>query len=286
VVRGLSRTALAVVASLTVSACSGYDGPLPWGDPSGGNGGSSSAAPPGDAFFRAVIAGPSGLSGTANVILFNPAYASQRAPGSPGTQAGSMDAIIIIYTASGTVELTGTYTSTSIMVSGNGWSISATFTSSEITGTITQPSGATGTLTGLSLEAGSVGTFCGSFTGSDMGTWNLSVSESGSVEGSFYGALAGTGNLTGTSSGETITLTWSTTVAGSGTATGQIDSSTTTIQGTWTGTSVSGTWNSTSTCPGNGTAPTIGAASGCSCAALLSAAGGTACCPGGACCST
>jgi hypothetical protein len=267
-----------LAASALVIACA----------PKAGGGDADSGGNPGapdvrDTFYRTVVAGrgtQGSVSGTANIVLFEPKLASQRAPGSPGSNPSSHDAGGVLYLGSSTTALKGSYdTSGSYSVAGGGYTLTGEAQGTTTSGTFTGPGGASGSFSGADIWQGGVQAYCGSYSGSASGTWNFVVDGTGGLHGTFAGNASG--SLSGQATSSSVSITWSASSA-SGTATGAISGSS--VQGSWQGSGgLQGSWQSDSSrCPGS--APTVSSSSGCVCGNLLSQTTLSACCPSGACC--
>jgi len=190
--------------------------------------------------YSGTLTGTGGASGTVDFTITPPAAAVMPAIG-VGTTTDNATGTLTL-TGSSPVSLTGTFTSPSgpLVVSGGGYQFNGTVSGSTLSGTWTGP-GATGSFTTINSTGGSsVTVYCGTYSGTNTGTWNLAVSGS-TVSGSFSDTNGNSGTLSGTVSGSTVTLTIST----GGTATGTING--TSVSGTWSAGNNSGTWSGSST---------------------------------------
>jgi hypothetical protein len=132
--------------------------------------------------------------------------------------------------------------------SSNG-SVSGELDGTTLTGRFEDPNGGGGVFTAQDATKKPVTKYCGTFSGSDHGTWNLQGGGS-SVSGSFQGELA-SGLLNGKLEGSSLSLTFS--GDASGEAPGTVSGSS--VSGTWRTSDggYSGTWSgSTSACVGAG----------------------------------
>jgi hypothetical protein len=149
-------------------------------------------------------------------------------------------------------------------------------------------SGSSGNVAALDNSDGTAKSLCGSYTGTDSGTWNFVISDSGGLAGSFYGGAQG--NLSGSVGGDSVNLTWSGdsfvgTIAG--TASGTLTPDHSSVQGNWQSSdgSYTGTFSSdTVTCgtpePPPQASTETPASGNCPCSRAPIPAGG-ACCQGG-----
>jgi hypothetical protein len=148
-----------------------------------------------------------------------------------GTQSGTSIPLTGTLThtpASGTVNLMGTYTVSNAGIAANGgsYTLNGTYANGTASGTYTGPSG-TGAFVAFNGDSNSVTVYCGTYTGSSMGEWNL-VKKGNSVAGAYstgklingsvdsYNMVrfqiaddsAGNGSGSGTISGASISGTW------------------------------------------------------------------------------
>ncbi len=135
----------------------------------------------------------------------------------------------VVEPAEATHNLTGTFMDTVnvLMASGSGYNFSGILndTTGYLEGVIT--GGASGVVVG-SLDEGNDNSsvaYCGTFSGSDSGTWNFMI-EGNSLYGS-HTSMSGGGVLTGTVSGNIITLYEDGAQVGAGTRSGD------NVSGTW-----------------------------------------------------
>jgi len=160
-----------------------------------------------------------------------------------GTQSGSTIPLTGTLThtpGGGTVNLTGTYTvsNATIVSTGGGYALNGTYSNGAASGTYTGANGM-GAFFAFSGNSSTVTVYCGTYTGSSMGKWNL-VKKDNSLAGAYttgrltngsvdsYNVVrlqvvddaGGTGSASGTTSGSSISGTW---ILGNG-------------SGTWTGT--------------------------------------------------
>lgn len=178
-------------------------------------------------------------------------YGVYGASNGSSSAGGSLIIIINVGAATGTltpvglsgVSLTGTYASGSgaVNLSGGGRTLVGTISSGKLNGTYTGPDGAGTFGTQQGATSSDVQLFCGSYTGSSQGVWNLSKAGS-TLSGAYADDGGGSAQLTGSLSGSTINLSYS-----AGTATGTLATSTT-MNGHWTAGAASGTWQGHSPC--------------------------------------
>ena len=151
-------------------------------------------------------------------------------------------------TATGTVtvssastNLTGTYSSSSkaLALAGGSYSFTGTLSNRTFSGIYIGPKGA-GQFSALSDEGTTVTSYCGTYSGSDSGVWNLTVDTAGNATGAFSSnAGGGSGVLTGTVNGSgALNVTFS-----GGSASGTISGG-----GSWTASPASGSWTVTNHC--------------------------------------
>ncbi len=117
----------------------------------------------------------------------------------------------------------------------------------KITGTFTSPAGA-GSFVAFSSTGAQILVYCGTFTGTSSGVWNL-IRRGGSLLGAFSSNGGNAGLLSGTvEANDAVSLTIESD-SGTGSATGTM--TTTSASGSWTVDTESGTWSgSTSACGG------------------------------------
>jgi len=190
-------------------------------------GGSDKSTGPGAA------TGPSGtyrgtLVGTNSRGVLVIVFASQGASAITGT---------LTLTGASTVNLSGTYNGSSkhASLSGGGYTVAGDYTqsSSHFAGDYTGPNNDHGS---WAVESGTVKVFCGHYSGSAAGTWNLILNDSGQLRGvaqTSSGAIDLVGTYTASSGAMTVTSPDDATV----TASGNLNTSTGGGSGHW---SVSG----------------------------------------------
>jgi len=216
-IRVRSRFAACIVALAAVS-CSSKD--------STGPGGGASD----DGDYRGIFSATDGITafGGALVITIQSATAS-------GTLTPS---------GQSAVSLSGTFSTSTkaVNLSGGGHTLAGTVnsTSGELSGAH-HGTGGDGTFATQKGTSSEVQQFCGTFTGDDTGTWNLSK-RANSLVGAYAADGGGDGSLSGTLSGSSISITFS-----GGTASGTLTSATA-MNGTWTAAPASGTWTGHSPC--------------------------------------
>ncbi len=218
-------------------------------------------SPAASTVFTGTAVGPASVAGSSGSLSLT--FASG-VPAPPALSPPPLGAVLAatpvgvtgtFKSASLTVSLTGTYdpSAHTFTVSGDGGGATYTFTggvaASGITGSFTiVVGGATypGTFTASPGGSGAVTVYCGSYTGTSSGTWNLVVT------GAFLSGIATTssGNipLTGNVSGSTMSISFPSGPSVSGSASGTISG--TSVTGTWqiTGAGESGTFSGTTNC--------------------------------------
>ena len=128
------------------------------------------------------------------------------------------------------VTLTGTYDSTTgtVTLSGGGYTLTGKLVGGTLSGTYTGPNGG-GSFAVQSTVSGAVAVYCGTYTGSSAGSWNLVRGGDNTLSGSFTDAANGqSGILSGKLNGTDILL--------------NPQGSTDTAVGTLAGDAVSGTY--------------------------------------------
>lgn len=143
-----------------------------------------------------------------------------------------------------TVTLTGTFDSVSgtVTLSGGGYTLTGKLVGGTLSGTYTGPNGA-GSFALQSTVSGAVAVYCGTYTGSSAGNWNLVQGADNSLSGSFTDSTKGgsgilTGKLTGTAidlipQGSTDTATG--TLAADGSVSGTYGPPGAAPKGNWSG---------------------------------------------------
>ena len=195
-------------------------------------------------------------SGSALVVYALPTAISAQVGSGSSSASGTM-----VFTDGSSVSLSGTFTSSTGALALNGssgFSLTGTLAAGTLSGALAN-SGGNGTFVALPPSNGSASkVFCGTYGGSDAGSWNVVISSLGSVSGVAASLRGGSPvTLTGTLSGNVITLTSS----DHGSAQGTLSADGSSISGTWTAvgnSSGSGTFQGgTGACgtPTPGTAP-------------------------------
>jgi hypothetical protein len=160
--------------------------------------------------------------------------------------SGSTTGTLTLPGTGGTLTLTGSYSTTTKMLSLMGttptgtYAVNGTFSNDGFTGTYSGPHG----MGSISLTFGSkadVTVYCGTYSGDASGNWNIVVGPRGGILGSHCASATGCGVLAGTISGSTITLS-DPDVAASGMVDGSMLSGVWMAKvgaahGTWTGSS-------------------------------------------------
>jgi hypothetical protein len=198
--------------------------------------------------FRGILAG-SGLSGDIEITIAGSAAARVSSGGPLAFSVRGARVVVAVsgclYIGSSTCStVSGTYdTSTrqlTFTVSNPALTFTGTYTNGTIEGTFTG-GGGSGVFV---VHSGSVEVFCGTYTGSSDGIWNLSLTDN-RLEGAYNDVDGDSGRLSGTLSGSSVSITF-TGGSASGTRSG------TTMSGTWqTLDGDAGTWSgSTAGCRG------------------------------------
>jgi hypothetical protein len=246
----------------------------------GASDGGAAAPPPGDHFFDGAATptgsnqAPSGADFRIGVATFDPDYAANHAPGTPGSNPKIREAAGEVVTSDGQkTPLSGTWSEDgTVSLQGTGWSVQGTVRGGVITGSYQSGAGA-GVFAGADVTLGQVGISFGTQGGS---AFDLVVSQTGVVTGVVGGTTGG--YITGTASGNDVSYSWSANgTSGSGTGSAASDGT------------VSGSSNS-STCPPVTWGCTVkGGAGSCDCYPSYDSAdfvdAGAAACAGLNCCS-
>ncbi len=208
----------------------------------GGNGSDSGGAASsggGSVTYSGTVNGAGGVSGTLSVTISGSAAATRVL--SPSAPVPSASATLLLV-GGNTVPLSGSFISPSgpLMLSGGGYNFTGIVSGDILGGTFSGPLGS-GTFAMLvSASDGSVTLYCGSFTGTSSGTWNLAVSGP-EIVGSFADTVGDTGEIIGTLTGSSVSANLP-----GGSATGTMSPSS--AGGTWTaGTNGFGVWRADAT---------------------------------------
>jgi hypothetical protein len=134
--------------------------------------------------------------------------------------AGTISGTLTL-TGAAVVNLAGTYTSSSkhASLTGGGYAVGGDYTpsSSQFSGDYTGPNSDHGS---WAVESGTVKVFCGSYSGSAAGTWNLVLNDSGQLRGvaqTSSGAIDLTGTYNSSSGAMTVSSPDDATIGASGT---------------------------------------------------------------------
>jgi hypothetical protein len=167
-----------------------------------------------------------------------------------GGDGGSIDLTVNGTQVSGTLHLpsgsvpvsgssSGSGSGTAFTFSGGGYNFNASSAGDTITGSYNGPKG-DGSFTLLSSGGGGATTYCGTFSGTQSGVWNVTVSGS-NVSGSYTATSAGVGGtLSGSVGGSNMSLS----ASGGVTATGTISGAS--VSGSWSAPGENGTWTGSS----------------------------------------
>jgi hypothetical protein len=174
-------------------------------------------------------------SGSALALYAFPTAISAQAGSGSSSASGTM-----VFTDGSSVSLSGTFTSSTGALALNGssgFSLTGTLAAGTLSGTLTNGNG-NGTFVALPPNNGSASkVFCGTYGGSDAGSWNVVISSLGSVSGVAASLRGGSPvTLNGTLSGTTLTLTSS----DHGSAQGTLSADGSSISGTWAAVGSSG----------------------------------------------
>lgn len=143
------------------------------------------------------------------------------------------------------MSVSGTYdaATSTLTISGGGYTLTGTLKGSTLSGTYTGPSGP-GSFALQAAVAGAVSVYCGTYVstpaGEGSGTWNLVRGADNKLSGSYTEDTGGSGLLSGTLDGSAIALEVSTGGVANGTLTGDKTDGTygataADKAGTWTG---------------------------------------------------
>jgi len=181
-----------------------------------------------------VLAGTDGLSGTIEITLGTSATATIAAAESRALASVLPASGTATFTGIGSIALSGTWDDTTgdLVLSGGGYTFMGTLSGNILAGTFSGPGGATGFFTALTIGAGTITTYCGTYSGTASGVWNFALQSTGQVLGAYAGP-GGSGGVIGQATGSTLSGLW-----GNATEDG-------TYSGSCSGSSVSGTWAET-----------------------------------------
>jgi hypothetical protein len=216
----------------------------------------------GSTSFTSFIAIANAASpGTGLLVVSIPSAVFSRAGGLAGArEPGSASAVLpaqgtlqVFGSSAQTVDLTGTYddVNKALAVGGSGWSLNATVTDT----TTGELSGSFGGPLGGGIMAGTAGgtsvartPFCGTFAGTDQGSWNLLVQDTLVTGITISDATIQIFSLTGALRGPDFTL--NATDGSAFAASGQLAADGLSASGTWTNPDQndSGTWTVSTTC--------------------------------------
>lgn len=198
--------------------------------------GAPAAARAGDRVYSAIAVG-GGTSGQLRIFVYDPRFADDRIPGSPG--AGASD-----YVAAGQLQLdsgesvllqgTASAAGSFAAASGDGYEVEGRADGPEVRGTITTPYGDTAEFRGFDVAEEDAITLCGSYAGDASGVWSFVIGPDGSLRGLFSN-----GHLSGRLVGSRVRIDWvGTGIAegASGTAEGVLSGDRLSVTGTWAGT--------------------------------------------------
>jgi hypothetical protein len=238
------RSILVTAAIVTALGCSSSDTPSTTSSSSSGATSSSGGTTAG-VTFRGTLTGK-GESGVIDATLPAGTKIASLNP-LDAVPAGGNTVVATLNLGGGkTVSVTGTFdaATSTLTITGGGYTLTGKLTGSTLSGTYTGPNGA-GSFALQAATSGAVQVFCGTYVstpaGEGSGTWNLVQGADNKLSGSYTEATGGSGLLSGTLTGSAIALTVSTGGVANGTLTGdKIDGtygeSAAKTDGTWTGT--------------------------------------------------
>jgi len=237
------RSILVTAAIVTALGCSSSDTPATTSSSSGAT--SSSGGTTAGVAFRGTLTGK-GESGVIDATLPAGTKIASLNP-LDAVPAGGNTVVATLNLGGGkTISVTGTFdaATSTLTITGGGYTLTGKLTGSTLSGTYTGPNGA-GSFALQAAASGAVQVFCGTYVstpaGEGSGTWNLVQGADNKLSGSYTEATGGSGLLSGTLTGSAIALTVSTGGVANGTLTGdKIDGtygeSAAKTDGTWTGT--------------------------------------------------
>ena len=167
--------------------------------------------------YQGTVAGNSGFTAVITLPV-NTDYNTENVTGVLDP-AGTGESINLV----GSLSTTGALSAT-----GGGYTFTGTAVSGVLVGTFTGPGSTTGGFTALDSTQNVITTYCGTFSGTSSGVWNMETSVGHTVAAT-AASSSSTTLYSGTVSGTTVSLTSS----GGPTASGTISGNT--VSGTWTG---------------------------------------------------
>jgi hypothetical protein len=198
-----------------------------------------------NATFEGVIAGTSDsgpVTGSLTVKVDGATAQGSLAFATSGTTGTAPASTKLVGSAQGS--------SYSMASSDGSWKMAGSVSGSKTTGTLTGPNDVSANYSAEDVSKGTITLYCGTYSGSDSGTWNFVVSGSGDLSGAFAGAALG--SLSGSGNQQSLSINWSASdpLAGnlSGTAQGNVQDGS--VSGAWSGSGLSGTFMSDQSCPG------------------------------------
>jgi hypothetical protein len=230
VARRSARLGLPLLCGVVAMAACGGDTPVkpPLPTPT------SSPVADASTAFTGTVAG-AGQSGTLEITLSAAVASSANPPVQSRTRADASGRLTLVG-AAGSVSLAGTFDDATrqVTLEGGGFSLAGQVAEdgTELSGSFTGPSGA-GVFSTLNASAAAVETYCGTYSGSGSGTWNLALTD-GVVAGTWSPGSGGVpgGTARGTLQGSILEGRWS----GGGDAGS--------FRGTREGSRLNGTWRS------------------------------------------
>jgi len=247
--------------------------------------GGGDGLPEGDSLYLGVLAGGGPeSSGTVTAIYLDPANEGAAPAGAPRASEPTLAAKVTLGVQ--TAEMRGTVSKGKATLTGGGYTMNvAVGKDGSISGTYKTPDGSEGNVALVNNSDGTAQTLCGTYTGSDSGTWNFVINGDGELAGSFYGFADGI--IGGSATDTSVSVSWKGEAFGplSGTASGALTNGGSTVSGTWESSdgSYSGTFMSDGTACAAQPEPVISTAmaaeEACPCTSGTPPEGG-ACCEG------
>ena len=183
--------------------------------------------------YQGTVSGSSGLNATL-ILTMNTQYNAENATG-----------VLDLGDTGGTISLRGNFSTGGVLsVSGGGYTFSGNASEGALLGSFSGPDSTSGAFSTLDSTENTITLYCGTFTGSDSGIWNMEISSNHDAAASAVSA-SHTTLYTGDILGSNLSLTNTAGANASGVLSG------TTLNGTWqTPDGDSGTFSaSTEACP-------------------------------------
>lgn len=185
----------------------------------GGGGGSS---PTSTTTYEATIAGSTGTAGQSGTLAITiqaavatpSSFSLIRSAFAQGTGDVTATGVLTLAGGGGTVDLSGTYCTTTgaLNLVGGGYTFTGTIVSGVVSGTYTGSGSTAGGFIGLNSTTNTVTALCGTFTQDDhaiSGVWNVVINSAGTLSGVAIEQHGGSSvkYLDGTLTGTAITIT-------------------------------------------------------------------------------